>query len=337
MKRRNLDYSGGGGGQAQSRMDSARLIQRGLRCDANESMFMLRQLDYIKQQTYDIKYPELKARKLIPVSSEADPGAENIFYRQYDQSGLAKIIANYADDLPDADVIGKEFSATVKTIGASYKYSIQEMRAAIYGNVPLEQRKANAARRSIAQKENKIAFYGDVLSNLIGLFNAPNVTAVVIPADGAGATTQWVNKTPDQILYDMNLVANTVVSTSLGVENPDTMLLPIAQYNYVASTARSDFSDKTILNYFLENNPYIKQVEWLNELLGAGQSGSGAAPYSRMYAYRRSPEVLTLEIPSDFEQLELEKRNLVYKVPCIERCAGVLVYYPLAIAYGDGI
>jgi hypothetical protein len=324
-------------GKSQVRMDTALQLQRACRFDSNESMFMLRQLDYIKQQTYDIKYPELKARKLIPVSSEADPGAENIFYRQYDQSGIAKVISNYADDLPDSDVIGKEYSAAVKTLGASYKYSIQEMRAAVYGNVPLEQRKANAARRAIAQKENKIAFYGDPLSNLIGLFNAPNVTSVSIPATGTGSTTQWVNKTPDQILYDMNLVSNTVVSVSLGIENPDTMLLPLAQYNYVASTARSDFSDKTILNYFLENNPYIKQVEWLNELLGAGTSGSGSAPYSRMYAYRRSPEVLTLEIPSDFEQLELQRKNLVFKVPCIERIGGVLVYYPLALAYGDGI
>jgi hypothetical protein len=274
---------------------------------------------------------------LIPVSSEADPGAEKIFYRQYDQTGLAKIIANYADDLPDADVLGQEYFATVKTLGASYKYNFQEMRAAVYGNVPLEQRRANAARRAIAQKENKLAFFGDSNSGLVGLFTAPNVTSVTIPATGTGSTTQWVNKTPDQILFDMNLVANTVVSTSLGVENPDTMLLPLAQFNYVASTARSDYSDKTILNYFLENNPYIKQVEWVNELKGAGSSGSGSGPYDRMYAYRRSPEVLTMEVPSDFEQHELEIRNLIYKVNCTERYGGVLVYYPLAIAYGDGI
>jgi hypothetical protein len=307
------------------------------RFDSNESLFLLRQLDYIKQQSYDIKYAELKSRKLIPVSSEADPGAEKIFYRQYDQTGLAKIIANYADDLPDADVLGQEYFATVKTLGASYKYNFQEMRAAVYGNVPLEQRRANAARRAIAQKENKLAFFGDSNSGLVGLFTAPNVTSVTIPATGTGSTTQWVNKTPDQILFDMNLVANTVVSTSLGVENPDTMLLPLAQFNYVASTARSDYSDKTILNYFLENNPYIKQVEWVNELKGAGSSGSGSGPYDRMYAYRRSPEVLTMEVPSDFEQHELEIRNLIYKVNCTERYGGVLVYYPLAIAYGDGI
>lgn len=304
----------------------------GIRMDSAESAFLSRQLDYIKQQTYDVKYAELKCRKLIPVSSEADPGADKIFYRQYDQSGIAKIISNYADDLPDADVSGREFFATVKTLGASYKYTIQEMRAAVYGNVPLEQRRAAAARRAIAQRENRIAFFGDVGANLQGLFTAANVTSVTIPATGTGSSTLWSTKTPDQILFDMNLVANTVVSTSLGVEIPDTMLLPLAQYQYVASTARSANSDTTILNYFLQNNPHVKQVEWVNELATAGASSA-----ARMYAYRRSPEVLTLEIPSDFEQLEMQIRNLVYKVPCIERIGGVLVYYPLAIAFGDGI
>jgi hypothetical protein len=300
--------------------------------DANESVFLQRQLDYIKNQTYDIKYAELKARKLIPVSSEADPGAEKIFYRQYDQAGFAKVIANYGDDLPRADVKGSEFFAVVKTLGASFAYNIQEMRAAIYGNVPLEQRRANAARRAIAQLENSVAFFGDSASGLQGFINGANITSCTIPNDGTGSSKLWSAKTPDQIIRDMNLVANTVVSTSLGVEIPDTMLLPLAQYNYVASTARSANSDTTILNYFLQNNPYIKEVEWVNELLGAGASSS-----DRMMAYRRSPEVLTMEVPSDFEQLELEIRNLEYKVPCIERFGGVLIYYPLAIAYGDGI
>jgi hypothetical protein len=300
--------------------------------DANESAFFLRQLDYIKTQTYDIKYAELKARKLIPVSSEADPGAEKIFYRSYDQTGLAKVVSNYADDLPRADVKGLEYSVSVKTLGASYGYNIQEVRAASYGNVPLEQRRANAARRSIAQLENTLAFFGDTASGIQGLFTAANVTSVTIPADGTGSSKLWSTKTPDQILRDMNLVANTVVSTSLGVEMPDTMLLPLSQYNYVASTARSATSDTTILNYFLQNNPYVKQVEWVNELATAGASST-----ARLYAYRRSADVLTMEVPSDFEQLELQINNLTYKVPCIERFAGVLIYYPLAIAYGDGI
>ena len=300
--------------------------------DADESAFLERQLDYIKSQTYDVKYAELKARKLIPVSSEADPGAEKIFYRQYDQFGLAKIIHNYGDDLPRADVKGKEFFAKVQTLGASYGYNRKEMRSAVYGNVPLEQRRANSARRSIAQLENSLAFNGDADAGLVGFFNGTNVPTVTIPNDGTGSSTAWADKTEAQILRDMNLVANTVSSQSLGVEVPDTLLLPLSSFNFVSSTPRSANSDTTILNYFLQNNPYIKQVEWVNELETAG-----AGSTRRMVAYRRDPEVLTMEVPQDFEQLELQIRNLEYIIPCEEYFAGCLIYYPLAIVYGDGI
>lgn len=299
--------------------------------DTDESMFLERQLDYVKSQTYDVKYAELKARKLIPISSEADPGAEKIFYRQYDQFGLAKIIHNYGDDLPRADVKGKEFSAEIKTLGASYGYNLKEMRSSVYGNVPLEQRRANAARRSIAQLENSLALLGDDDAGLVGFFSASAVPTVSLPADGTGSSVLWDNKTEAQILRDLNLVANTVSSQSLGVEIPDTLLMPLDSFNFISSTPRSVNSDTTILNYFLQNNPYIKQVEWVNEL-----SSAGVGSTRRMVAYRRDPEVLTMEVPQDFEQLELQVRNLEYIVPCQEYFAGCLIYYPLAITFADG-
>lgn len=305
-------------------------IQAVLHFDADESALLARQLDFIKSKTYDIKYAELKARKLIPVSSEADPGAEKIFYRQYDQTGLAKVIANYADDLPRADVKGKEFFAEVKTLADSYGYNYVEMQNAAFAGLPLEQKRSNAARRAIAQLENRIAFFGDTESNLGGFITNPNIGTATIPDPGSG--TEWVNKTSDQILSDMNLVANSVVSGSLGVEIPDTMLLPLEQYNLVSSQARSANSDTTILNYFLQNNPYVKQVEWVNELDGAGTGGADV-----IMAYRRDPEVLTMEVPQDFQQLELQLHGLEYVIPCVERFAGVLIYYPLAIVKGEGI
>lgn len=307
-------------------------LQSVLHFDADESAFLARQLDYIKSKTYDVKYAELKARKLIPVSSEADPGAEKIFYRQYDQSGVAKVVSNYADDLPRADVKGNEFFAQVKTLADSYGYNYVEMQNAAFGNLPLEQRRASAARRAIAQLENRIAFFGDTEAGLVGLFNNANIGTVTIPADGTGAATEWSTKTADLILRDMNLTANSVVTGSLGVEIPDTLLLPLEQYNYVASTARSANSDTTILNYFLQNNPYVKQVEWVNEM---DQAGAGNADI--IIAYRRDPEVLTMEVPQDFQQLELQIRGLEYVIPCVERFGGVLIYYPLAIVQGDGI
>lgn len=314
------------------------------RFDSNESAFLSRQLDFIKEKTYDIKYAELKCRKLIPINTSVDPGAERIFYRTYNQSGMAKIISNYADDLPRSQVTGQEFFINVHNIGESYGYNFQELRAAVYAQMPLEQREAAAARRAIAQRENLIAFFGDPNYNMLGFLNNPNCTTLTLPADGMGplgtgvpngsglGSKAWANKTPDQILRDMNLIANTPVTTSFGVEIADTLLLPMVNYNYAANTARSINSDTTILNFFLNNNPYIKMVEWVNELATAGVGNT-----TRAVAYRRDPDALTLEIPSDFEQLELEKRGLEYVVDCIERIGGVIIYYPLSVCYSDGM
>lgn len=299
--------------------------------DADEQVFFSRELEHIKARTYDIKYAELKARMLIPVSFEADTGSESITYQQYDQVGIAKVIANYASDFPRADIRGKEFTAQVRSFGSSYGYSVQEIRAARMKGLPLQQRKANAARRAIMQKENTVAFTGDSEHNLQGFLNHPNITEYTVPADGTGASKLFSTKTADQILRDLNGVVNTVVTTTLGVEQPDTLLLPLSIYTTLTTQRIAD-TDVTILAFFIRNSPYIKAVDWLNELetLGAGST-------KRMIAYKRSPDALTLEVPQDFEQFPPDQKGMEFEIACHSRCGGVLFYYPLSAAFGDGI
>jgi hypothetical protein len=93
-----------------------------------------------------------------------------------------------------------------------------------------------------------------------------------------------------------------------------------------------DGSDITILQYILKTSPAIKNIEWLTELKGAGATGT-----DRMMAYPRDPQHLTLEIPQAFEQFEPQQEGMSFEIPCHEETAGVIVYYPLALAFGDGI
>src|SRR5690554_4672907 len=44
--------------------------------DDDQSVFFARELEFVKSRSYDKKYAELKARTLIPVSSEAEPWAD---------------------------------------------------------------------------------------------------------------------------------------------------------------------------------------------------------------------------------------------------------------------
>ena len=306
--------------------------------DADESVFFARELEYVKTRSYDKKYANLKARLLIAVSNEADPFADAIVYESYDQLGYAKMIAGYSDDLPRADMKGQEFINPVKSLASSYGYNVMEIRKSMARGKNLEQRKANAAKRAILQLENSLAFLGDSSTGLKGFLNHSNLPSTTIPNDGTGTVTEWINpstkvalKTPAQILRDMHAVANEVSVQSKGVEQPDTLLLPLTRYLHIASTPWSTSNDgRTILEIFLQQSQFIKNVEWLNELESIGGE-------ARMIAYRRDPEALTLEIPQDFEQFDPQPRNLEFVVPCHSRFGGVLFYYPLSACYADGV
>lgn len=300
--------------------------------DAQETIFFERELEKVKSKTYDKKYPELKIRKLVPVNSDVDPGADTITYYQYDSVGMAKIVESYAKDFPRVDVKRTKFSSPVASLGDSYGYSIQEIRKAKMVGIPLEQRRANTARKAMMQSEDEFGANGDARSGLPGLFTNANTTEYTLPADGTGSSKLFSTKTPAQILRDLNGMVNAPVDLTNGVETVDTLLLPIAQYTLISSTARSDNSDTTILQFFMKNNPFIQNVDHYHKLKGAGAAGA-----DRMFAYRRDPDVLTLEIPQDFEQFPPQEEGMEFVVYCHERFGGVIIYYPLATIFADGL
>lgn len=299
--------------------------------DADESVFFSRQLEYVKTKTYDRKYPTLMARTLFPVSFDVNPGAKTITYQQWDWVGMAKIISNYARDIPRVDLRGKEFTGNIRSLADSYGYSIQDVRAARMAGVPLETRKAAAAKQAILMLEDEIALNGDADHKLHGLNSHPNIPDVAIPADGTGSSALWSTKTDEQIIRDVNLLVSSIVDGTNGVETPDTLVLPLGAFQ-TASTKKVGDTGKTVRQWILETSPYIKNIIVWPKLKGAGAGGTDL-----MFAYQRDPEKLTLEIPQDFEQFPVQEKGLEFEINCHERFAGLIVYYPLSVAKADGI
>lgn len=322
-----------------------------LRNDGNTAFF-LRELESVKSQSYDVLKAPLKGMQLVPVDSTAGAGAESITYTQYDQTTLAQVIANYADDLPRADIAGKEFTARVKSIGNSYGFSIQDIRAAVMAGKPLQQRKADSALRGQQEIWNRILFYGDAKCNLQGWLTNPNIPRIMA-TEADGYETAWFDndgiaqKTAQQMLDDLNNVVDSIVELTNENHRPNRLVLPLKHRNYIARTNAGNGTDTTILKFFVENNLYINNVNDVvaaNELSEAqlianGVSGSGAGQFEGniMIAYEASPQNLTFEMPVPFEDFPPQERNLEFVVNCHSRVAGVLIYYPLSMAIMEGI
>ena len=298
--------------------------------DSAETMFFQRELEQVKAKSYDVLKAPLKAFELIPVDSTTAPGARTVTYEQYDSTGIAKIISNYADDLPTADVKGKEFHSTIKAIGNSYVYSKDDIRAAQFAGKPLNQRKANAAVEAHRQLMNKLAFFGDSEYGIQGLLTNSNIPSAPVVA-GTATTLTWATKTPDEILKDLNSAVSDMLDLTKGVEVPNTIVMPIAQYNHIATTARSANSDTTILEFFKGNNPNI-EVMWATELKGAFSGGTDG-----FIVYNRNPDKLWMEIPMMVQMSAAQEKGLSYIVPVESKFGGVIIPYPLSVSFRRGI
>lgn len=299
-------------------------------CDANEAAFFDLELEAIKAKSYDILRRELKHRLYIPVSFEAGPGAETIAYTQYDQVGVAKLIGNYADDLPLANIKGKKFVQSVEGLGIGFMYSLQDLRASMMANKRLPDRQAKAAMRANGELEETLAAFGST-GMFNGFLNHPNVSSVQATDIGAGER-RWIagDKTADQVNDDIVLMVTAIVDGTSEVEKPNTLLLPTAEFIY-ASTKRIPNTPETFLSWMLRTNPYIKNVGTWDKLKTA-DSGS-----PRAMAYDRSPDKVTLEIPQDFEMLPLQAKGLTFEVPTHSRFGGVIFYYPMSAIYLDDL
>ena len=303
--------------------------------DADGAVFFQRQLEHIKAKSYDVVYAELKARTLFPVSNEGGEGITTITYRTYDQVGAAKIINAYADDLPRADVAGKETSIPVRSVGTSYGYNLDEIQASQLTGLGLDQRRANAGRRSTEQTVNDVAFFGDVTSGMGGLFDNPNIPTGAAVNPGSG--TEWVNKTPDEILFDINDAFADIFETTKMVESGNTVLLPVAQWSFIMSTARSANSDTTIAQYVVNNSPYLTSLADIIPVNECAAANNPELSTDAMVVYDRNPDKLQLEIPVELQWLPVQHKNLEFVVPGRLRLAGLNIYYPLSLNIVTGI
>lgn len=292
-------------------------------------MFLARELETILARTFEVEYADIKYAQVLPVSSEVGPGADSYVYRVFDKTGSMKVIQDKASDLPRADVLRKEVTFPVRSLGASFAYTVQETRAAsMVPGLNLEQRRANAVRRAYEEKVQDIAFFGDRSSGMPGFFNNTFVDQAT--------SSKWFTDptiTTNEMLQLLNEGPTNIVNNSNMRETPDTILMPYTAYKIISTTPRSDVSDTTVMEFFLRTNPYIQQIEPINQL-DATKSDKKLAK-DRMVIYNRTPDKVQLHIAQPLEFFPPIRTTLEYTVAAHARIGGVALYYPKSAYYLD--
>lgn len=302
------------------------------RIDADETAMLALALEQSRAKVYEADYPLLKAREILPVATDIDPGAETFSWEEYGASGSFKVITNdgYADDLPTAEVAGRKLSRTVRDLGGSVIHTIADLRRAAFSGKPILARKMEAMRRAYETTLNSIAFAGDGLTIETGLANIPTGTGAGQIRNTAMTSAAW-DSTPvaADMIADLNKAIAEFIDTSAETRVPTDLILPRLEYLRLHQTYTADNNPETAATRFLRDNGFVRQIHMVDDFKSIDGGGNG----SRGLLFERNPDVVELVITQDLTLLPPQAENLAFKTLGYARTAGTVVYRPLGLRY----
>ncbi len=287
--------------------------------DADGAIFFARQLEYIESRVFQVLYQDLKYRQYFPVDSSIPAGVKSITYWVQDKAGEAKWINTGAKDLPRVDIAGKEVTLPVHWAADSFAYNIGEIESARFAGVPLEQAKANAARRVLEELLNETCWFGNDKNGLIGFFSS----GTGIPS-AAAPNQPWSTATPDEIISDVNKLFSDIVVNTKEKEQANMLGLPTSQYNYLANTRLTD-TNETIMQYLIKNSPWITGPNNIVSIPELKDDGSGE---EKIIAWTLNPDKIEQKIPQDIVFHPVQRIGLEWVVDVTVVYGGLHIRYP---------
>jgi hypothetical protein len=232
-------------------------------------IFFARQLEQILAEVYEEKTPPRAGLNLfIPDMTSVSSGAKTFTRRMWTSMGIAKWVENYSKDFPRVATASEEATFKTKRMGASYGWTLDEIKAAQFANVPLESRLGVAARRTIEQKHNDTIWLGDETVGLHGILSYPWTPHVVLAEPLSSSATS----NSALVVAVMDFI-DGIKTLTKGVTECRRLMIPLTEWNYISSTQYSTASDKTILDYMRSVRPgveFISVAELDDDFTGLG-------------------------------------------------------------------
>jgi hypothetical protein len=267
-------------------------------------------------------------RRLISIDTSLHPGTEEWGYNELMGAGQATEIAPDADDVPTVDVASGRRSFGVVSAAIGFRIGRQEVRrAALQGTYDLAIEKGVAAREAIDKYLDNRILFGVPAAGIQGLLNVKGNIEV------GAANGDWTNVATDgdDIVDDVAGAIEAMITNSDGVEMPDTVVLPIAQYQAAARKRITENNPVTALAFLQGLFPFVTRWEWHVPMATAYQSAPA------VLIYNSNPSRVRAVMPLPPTPIPRQEEGLVTKVGFEWRFAGVMSPRPKSITVLYGV
>lgn len=300
-----------------------------VRHDAQTLVATARQLEYVMAEAYEEPFPEMKAAEglLIDFDTSVPEGARSFVWYAYSGTAIAQFTAVWAEgNAPEVSVQGVPVTGVTQGMANSYSYTLDDLRAAAFANVPLDSQLSKQARRGHAELLNRTALWGREDLGLPGLVNHSNITVLDAPLNAGSTSRYWSAKTVDEILRDIRVLVQTPSTVSYRMRKTTNVWLPDDEMNLI-STLRLGAGDggMTVLDFAKKVHPGVT-FDVLDEL-AASQSTGHLSTDSALAMVKRK-DLVNLVVPMPFTQHAPQQVALTIKVMCESKIGGVVMREP---------
>lgn len=252
------------------------------------------------------------------------------------------VTAGGANGIPTVQASVDKGVYKAHVFAAALRVMFQDMQRSNYIGRSLDNLLQDGVRMAYDKHMDANVYVGIETYGTTGLVNNPNATETTAASNGATSpSTKWADKTPEQILKDINdaLAAGWAANEYDETAIPNHILIPYEQYLYIMTTKVTDLATETIYDFLMKNNAATKAGGDL--FIGATRwcKGAGTGSTDRMVVYNNDRRFVKMDelVPLNRIMSQPNVANVCYDTAYMANISEVQVFYPTTIRYVDGI
>lgn len=300
------------------------------RLDAGETIFLANELEAMETEISQQDRPELDGLGLCPVLADVPTWAASVGYRTSKASGKAEFIGPGGENVPNVSLGLSKDTMPMGRFSLGAHHTLDDIAAAQALGMSLDSADTIEIFRGLDEFVHTGVIKGYAEKKMPGFFDNKLVvrskSAVTIAPGGGSASA---------ILAEMLAVSNEVVIDSKNVERPDTLAMGLTAYTHVSTERLGTTSDTTVLEFFLEKSPYIKQVIPMQSLDGINL-GTGLTSTNVMVAFTFDPSKVQIKVTPYF-LMPVERHRHHVSVEYTAKISGVIWKKPGSARIRTGI
>ncbi len=238
--------------------------------------------------------------------------------------------------IPGVSIDGQKQVLPLRLLAREISFTSVELDRSQRLGTPIDAQKTDALNLLYQMNTDQMVYIGATEVGAQGLLNSSLVTASAV-ANGVSGSSLWSQKTPDEILSDVNTLLESTWAAAAYAVCPSKLLLPPLQYSYICAQKVSSAGNVSILKFLKENSIAlnvngkeldIQPVKWL--------PGRGAGGTDRMVAYTNEEDRVR------FPMVPIRRETAYYQgirftAPYLWAFGVMEFVYPETLQYADGI